>query len=220
VLGTRFWTAVKTGTSKDMRDNWAIGWSQRYTVGVWVGNASGAAMHDVSGVSGAAPIWAAVMGYLHARQPSRAPAPPAGVVQAPVQFGGDLEAARAEWFIAGTQQAVFAIDKGASSASGTSAGGQKDLKFMAEGPARILAPTPGTIVALDPDIPPARQRLTLEATGGAALRWRIDDKEVAQGPRATWPLWPGRHRLELVDARGQLLDAMPFEVRGAGVRSQ
>jgi penicillin-binding protein 1C len=42
VLATRFWSAVKTGTSKDMRDNWALGWSQRYTVGVWVGNASGA----------------------------------------------------------------------------------------------------------------------------------------------------------------------------------
>ena len=43
VLATRFWTAVKTGTSKDMRDNWAVGSSARYTVGVWVGNASGAA---------------------------------------------------------------------------------------------------------------------------------------------------------------------------------
>ena len=58
VLATRFWSAVKTGTSKDMRDNWAVGWSERYTVGVWVGNASGDAMHDVSGTSGAAPIWA------------------------------------------------------------------------------------------------------------------------------------------------------------------
>ena len=36
VLATRFWTAVKTGTSKDMRDNWAVGWSERYTVGVSV----------------------------------------------------------------------------------------------------------------------------------------------------------------------------------------
>jgi penicillin-binding protein 1C len=81
VLATRFWTAVKTGTSKDMRDNWALGWSQRYTVGVWVGNASGAAMHDVSGTSGAAPIWAAVMQQLHARTPSRAPLPPAGLTR-------------------------------------------------------------------------------------------------------------------------------------------
>ncbi len=55
VLATRFWSAVKTGTSKDMRDNWAVGYSQRYTVGVWVGNASGAPMWDVSGTSGAAP---------------------------------------------------------------------------------------------------------------------------------------------------------------------
>ena len=61
VLATRFWTAVKTGTSKDMRDNWAVGWSERYTVGVWVGNASGAAMHEVSGTSGAAPIWACLL---------------------------------------------------------------------------------------------------------------------------------------------------------------
>ena len=44
VLATRFWTAVKTGTSKDMRDSWALGWSERYTVGVWLGNADGAPM--------------------------------------------------------------------------------------------------------------------------------------------------------------------------------
>ena len=37
-LATRFWTAVKTGTSKEMRDNWCVGYSRRYTVGVWVGN--------------------------------------------------------------------------------------------------------------------------------------------------------------------------------------
>ena len=87
VLATRFWTAVKTGTSKDMRDNWALGWSQRYTVGVWVGNASGAPMWDVSGTTGAAPIWAAVMNHLHARKPSRAPVPPTGLVSQRVRFG-------------------------------------------------------------------------------------------------------------------------------------
>ena len=40
-LSTRFWTAVKTGTSKDMRDNWCVGYSRKYTVGVWTGNFSG-----------------------------------------------------------------------------------------------------------------------------------------------------------------------------------
>jgi len=77
-LVTRGWAAVKTGTSKDMRDNWCIGFSRRYTVGVWVGNASGAPMHSVSGVSGAAPVWRELMAHLHAGAPSAAPVPPAG----------------------------------------------------------------------------------------------------------------------------------------------
>ncbi len=64
-LATRYAASVKTGTSKDMRDNWAIGYTARYTVGVWVGNFSGAPMHDVSGVSGAAPVWREIMDFLH-----------------------------------------------------------------------------------------------------------------------------------------------------------
>ena len=73
-LATRFWSAVKTGTSKDMRDNWCIGYSSRYTVGVWVGNFSGTPMWNVSGIAGAAPIWSAVMQYLHQRR-CRSPSP-------------------------------------------------------------------------------------------------------------------------------------------------
>lgn len=220
VLATRFWTAVKTGTSKDMRDNWAVGWSRRYTVGVWVGNAGGAAMHDVSGTSGAAPIWADVMGWLHRGTPSRAPRPPEGVARQAVRYGpapdgGRLESARDEWFLRGTQQALFAIDKIAESDYQESAEGQKDLKTTA----RILAPAPGTIVALDPDIPPAHQRLRFEADS-AAVRWRIDGKPAGQGAQWAWLPWPGRHSVELLDARGRVLDQIPIEVRGAGVRAR
>ena len=50
-----FWAAVKTGTSKALRDNWCIGFTQKYTVAVWVGNLEGDSMRAVSGVSGAAP---------------------------------------------------------------------------------------------------------------------------------------------------------------------
>jgi len=55
-----FPAAVKTGTSKDYRDNWAVGYTPRHTVAVWVGNFDGSPMRWVSGVSGAGPILNAV----------------------------------------------------------------------------------------------------------------------------------------------------------------
>lgn len=225
VLATRFWTAVKTGTSKDMRDNWAVGWSERYTVGVWVGNASGAAMHDVSGTSGAAPIWAALMGFLHARETSRAPRPPVGLVYAAVRFGpslqelaGPVEAMRQEWFLQGTEQPLFAMDLVASGAHSESAKGPKGLKndFTPGATARIRAPASGTIIALDPDIPPERQRLQFTATGEGLL-WRMDGQPLGRGPRVTWLPWPGRHVVQITDAKGQVLDEIRIEVRGAAI---
>ena len=224
ILSTRFWTAVKTGTSKDMRDNWAVGFSERYTIGVWLGNASGAALWDVSGTSGAAPVWAALMRHLHARTPSRPPAPPPGVLRQRVRFGDQLEAARDEWFLPGTQQALFAIDSEAASARPASAGGQKGLKSEDDPavPPRITAPQDGIILALDPDIPPARQRLTLLADAGgaapASLRWWIGAREVGRGPQAQWLPWPGRHVVQLRDAAGRVQDERRIEVRGAAVR--
>ncbi|QCB48827.1 penicillin-binding protein 1C [Hydrogenophaga sp. PAMC20947] len=214
ILATRFWTAVKTGTSKDMRDNWAVGWSARYTVGVWVGNASGAPMGQVSGSTGAAPIWAGVMQWLHTQAPrhpaSGAPVPPPGLMAQAVAFEPRLEAPRQEWFIAGTQQALMRLN---DSASPTTARVRDPLA-----PARILSPTSGTIVALDPDIPPRNQRLTLNSDA-PGLRWRIDQRTVARGEKALWSPWPGVHRIELVDARGTVLDAVRIEVRGAGLKA-
>src|SRR5206468_9007245 len=90
-LATRYWSAVKTGTSKEMRDNWCVGYSRRYTVGVWVGNFGGEPMRNVSGVTGAAPVWTEVMAWLHGAVPSPPPAAPAGVVAAPVAFPGAVE---------------------------------------------------------------------------------------------------------------------------------
>ena len=209
VLRTRFWSAVKTGTSKDMRDNWAIGWSERYTVGVWIGNAEGDAMWDVSGTSGAAPIWAELMQALHAELPSHAPTPPRGVVRQPVRFGPGpdgqpLEAARSEWFVAGSQQALFALP---------------DQPAARQLPPRIDSPVDGTILALDPDIPPQRQRLQLR-TRAAQAQWWIDGKQVGQGQQAGWLPWPGRHQIQLRQPDGRLIDQVQIEVRGAGVVAQ
>jgi penicillin-binding protein 1C len=207
LLATRFWSAVKTGTSKDMRDNWALGWSQRYTVGVWVGNASGAPMGDVSGTSGAAPVWAGVMHWLHAQTPSRAPQEPAGLVVQDVRFGDRIEPARREWFLAGTEQALFALS--APDDGPTSGASHKP---------RILSPASGTILALDPDIPPRHQRLTLKAEA-ANLRWRLAGQVLGRGAEVQWMPWPGRHVIELVNARGEVMDSVRVEVRGAGLKA-
>ena len=214
ILATRFWAAVKTGTSKDMRDNWAIGYSQRYTVGVWIGNSSGKPMWDVSGTSGAAPVWAALMNALHARTPSHPPRPPKGVIKFAISFGDQVEASREDWFLAGTEQRVFTI-----AAEASPAGKQKEKYAVRP---RILSPVDGTILALDPDIPPTRQRLTLTADPGSAppatLRWFIGTREIGRGARAHWLPWPGRHKVQLRDAKGLMHEEFQLEVRGAGVK--
>ncbi|HWJ06976.1 MAG TPA: penicillin-binding protein 1C, partial [Steroidobacteraceae bacterium] len=107
-LATRFWSAVKTGTSKDMRDNWCVGYSPRYTVAVWVGNFEGDSMRAVTGVTGAAPVWAEIMEALHREPNVQPPVPPPGVESRLVRFTPAHEPARREWFVVGTAQSQVA----------------------------------------------------------------------------------------------------------------
>lgn len=55
--------AVKTGTTDDKRDNWAVGYTKAITVGVWVGNNDNSPMNPkiASGATGASPIWYGIM---------------------------------------------------------------------------------------------------------------------------------------------------------------
>jgi len=82
----------------------------------------------------------------------------------------------------------------------------------------------GTILALDPDIPPARQRLMLLAEqGGVApdrLRWSIDGRAIGRGDQLPWLPWPGRHVIELRDVDGNVHDTRRIEVRGAAVATR
>ncbi|HEX7439138.1 MAG TPA: penicillin-binding protein 1C [Caldimonas sp.] len=199
LLATRGFAAAKTGTSKDMRDNWCVGYTDRYTVGVWVGNASGAAMHDVSGVSGAAPIWQALVRHLHAGRPSQRPPPPAGVERVRIRFEQGTEAPREEWFAAGTAQVL----QRSGSQVGTA------TRFG------ISSPRDGSIFALDPDMPPAAQRIAFEGERGD---WVLDGKRLATTDRFFWSPWPGRHRLSLLGPGREPLQTVVFEVRGAEAR--
>lgn len=195
-LALPFWSAVKTGTSKDMRDNWCVGYSTRYTVAVWVGNFEGDAMHEVSGITGAAPVWAAIMLALHEGATPASPAPPPQLVANNIEFLPAIEQPRREWFITGTQMQRIEL------ASDTTRSPQ------------IASPANGVVIALDPDIPAARQRVTIASRGAnAQARFFLDDGLLgpADRQRAWFPV-PGFHRLELREA-GRVLDTVRFMVR-------
>ncbi|MFA9440982.1 penicillin-binding protein 1C, partial [Uliginosibacterium sp. sgz301328] len=201
-LSTRTWAAVKTGTSKAMRDNWAVGFTDRYTVGVWVGNFSGAPMWDVSGITGAAPVWRDIVEYLHADIPSHQPAPPSDVVARSISFTPAIEAPRQEWFRVGTEPA--------------DAGAQRVPMQITAGRPRLIAPPDGAIVAPDPDIPQRRQSMLIQAASPAPACLKVNGKQLAPcGTHSTMlPLpAPGTHKVQLMSPDGKALDEHTFTVR-------
>ncbi len=76
-----FRCAVKTGTSSDFRDNWCLGFTAEFTIGVWVGNFDNSPMKGVAGVAGAGPIFHRAMLRLHQQYIPSWPERPAGLVE-------------------------------------------------------------------------------------------------------------------------------------------
>ena len=76
-----FPVACKTGTSTDFRDNWAVGYTPEFTVGVWVGNFDGQPMIGVSGVTGAGPLLHRIFERLHDQRGTGWYNPPDGIVE-------------------------------------------------------------------------------------------------------------------------------------------
>jgi penicillin-binding protein 1C len=192
-----FWAAAKTGTSKGMRDNWCVGFTDRFTVAVWIGNAEGDSMTRVSGTSGAAPVWRDIMLALHAARPGLRPARPDGVEARGIAFAGTNEPMRQEWFVAGTSQDAMAAAPPAARRP------------------RIVSPLSGTVYALDPDIPAKSQRIRLKSAGAVSGERLVLDGRDA-GDAAVAPVVlpaPGRHSLMLVSAQGRMLDRSVFSIR-------
>jgi penicillin-binding protein 1C len=196
-LSTRFWTAVKTGTSKDMRDNWCIGYSRKYTVGVWTGNFSGDPMWNVSGITGAAPIWIEVMNFLHRNDPSIKREVLPRLVRREIEFPQGIMPSREEWFIRGTEP------------------NSKNQRIGQFNP-RIVYPPSGTVIALDPDIPLELQKIFfISQTNENDFRWVLNGSPMeAVGKTIPWTPKAGKYFLAIADGEEKILDYINFEVRG------
>jgi penicillin-binding protein 1C len=183
-------TAIKTGTSTDYRDAWAIAFDYRHTVAVWMGNLDGSAMDGVTGAVGPAMVLRSLFSALNRDQDTR-----------PLDLSRDLVAARIcrrdgrladatcesmnEWFIPGTQPS--ATESGAATAAA-----------VAVAQYRVLQPTAGLKVAHDPRIPDEFQKLPMKVNGVPGLEgvdWYVDGALVARTaePRYAWPLKAGTH---------------------------
>ncbi|WP_395741625.1 penicillin-binding protein 1C [Prosthecobacter sp.] len=227
VLRLPFKCAVKTGTSSTFRDNWTLGYTPEFTVGVWVGNFDNTPMQDVSGVTGAGPIFKDVMLHLHKGHAMSWYATPKEVVRARIdpRTGKRLtpqsppaRVSREEFFISGKLPPVAqAGDYDAKGRAilpreyaewiGSSGNWLGDLVTTAETETRpvlkITNPIPGTVVILDPDIRNHGSRLLLQAVGGASVKWSCETLELrSEGAHTFAILKTGRHEIEVKEEAG------------------
>ncbi|MDI1315450.1 penicillin-binding protein 1C [Prosthecobacter sp.] len=224
VLRLPFKCAVKTGTSSTFRDNWTLGYTPEFTVGVWAGNFDNTPMQDVSGVTGAGPIFRDVMMHLHEKHAMSWYAMPKEMVRARIdpRTGKRLtpqsppaRVSREEFFAAGrlppvAQAGDYDVRGRAILAReyagwiGSSGNWLGDLVTAGDADARpvlrITNPIAGTVVILDPDIRNSGSRLLLQAAGSSQPRWSCKTLELRHEGAYTFAiLKPGRHEIEAWD---------------------
>lgn len=91
-------SAVKTGTSQNFADNWTVGYTTDYVMGVWAGNNDNSPMVNVTGVDGAAPIWHDSLLVAEQGQPATDFQNPGGLVLRTVHYPGITTT---DWYIKG-----------------------------------------------------------------------------------------------------------------------
>lgn len=217
-----FPVAVKTGTSQAYRDNWTIGYTRDVTVGVWVGNFDREPLRGSSGVTGAAPIFNAVMlaAVKHVRgalpigdtTPVVAPPPDVEEVEICALSGARpstyCPAMRKEWLPA-DEPARFcswhhdgAIDWPAEYrawAKATQAEPPRPSTSHASA-FRIANPPDGATYLIDPTLRMEYQTLRLRADAASRVSWRVNDRPIAT---TEWALVPGRHTITAIDGSGR-----------------
>ncbi|HEY6137668.1 MAG TPA: transglycosylase domain-containing protein [Thermoanaerobaculia bacterium] len=200
-----FPVAVKTGTSQAYRDNWTVGYTRDVTVGVWVGNFDLTALRNSSGVTGAGPIFHAVM-LAAAKDHEQIVERPVDLELVPVCALTGLRPSTAcpevdnEWLPFDAPVVFCAHPSGVRRPSRRS-----DSAGMA-GALHIENPADGATYLIDPTLRREFQALRLRASTEA--RWSVDGKRVER----EWPLQPGTHVIAAVDERGRR-DTVTITVR-------
>jgi penicillin-binding protein 1C len=190
--------AAKTGTSKDYRDNWAVGYTPEWTAGVWVGNFDGRPMARVSGISGAGPVLRDVAMALY-RRLGASPFPrPRGIREAEVcPVSGRLPGPNCPTLMTELYTARNMPRE-------TCPLSHAEARALAEETERepfVAFPKAGDVFKIDPTFSLEAQQIRLRAGGRrpGAARWSVDGRGIPSEPDSTawWKLSPGRHSIRL-----------------------
>jgi membrane carboxypeptidase/penicillin-binding protein PbpC len=239
ILELPFPAAVKTGTTTEFHDNWTVGFTPRQVVGVWVGNVDNRPMLRVSGIDGAAPIWAEVMKAAREIQGAQTFNVPPGLVREEVCTptgllpGNACPTVQFEWFVAGTQPTAIeayyvretgrlAIDPPPAARPWLAMGGFPLAETQSpDDGLSIAAPADGAVFYLAPELP--RQELAVRLACPAATRAvqiLLDGRPAASrdgcAGSITIPLTPGTHSLVVradIGIGGAVEAATTYEVR-------
>jgi len=159
-------TAVKTGTSSDYRDAWAVGFNDRYTIGVWFGNLDYTSMNEVTGSSGPAIILRTLFNELNRGRTVRALYFSPNLVKKQVcmetgETTHDNCRSKDEWFLPNTIGVMPLINKQ---------------------PLRMRKPSNGLLIAMDPRIPDNYEVFEFEVSQSeniSKVDWFINENHVA-----------------------------------------
>lgn len=226
-LDLPFPCAVKTGTSSDFRDNWCIGFTAEFTVGVWAGNFEHQPMRGISGIDGAGPIFQKTMLRIHRDHPPTWPQRPDGIVEVSIdprtgKSIGDASlrhaqpsrelalvdhipppASRADYDADGRVR-LDAIYAEWFASPQNRRRHQLTLAAAAESitPLRIITPAEGATFLLDPDIPSGSSRLRPITNLPGTAVWSSPSLEILPGtPEPIIHLTPGTHQITATDPR-------------------
>lgn len=220
--------AAKTGTSKDYRDNWTIGYTPRHTVGVWVGNFDGKPMHDVSGITGCGPLFRDIMLLLNAKDPPLPFAEPWGLVRRSIcPLSGRLARASCpgrmdEIFISGTEpREVCWTFHGAGAGPGLTTASVSEAPSRPEPVLRIVFPRDGGVFKIDPVLRKDYQMLGFRAdrsgaAGQRTIEWWINGRMAGTSVSPSgfsWKLAPGSYTIKAASGTGALrIESRPVRI--------
>ncbi|HEX2695605.1 MAG TPA: penicillin-binding protein 1C [Acidobacteriota bacterium] len=221
--------AAKTGTSKDYRDNWTVGYTPAYTVGVWMGNFDGKPMHDVSGITGCGPLFRDICLLLDAGGVSRPFPEPAGLVRAPIcpvsgALAGPLcPGSVVEIFMAGTEpkRPCGALHGFGGGSSPSRAADETGMGTRTSPAIRVAYPPDGGVFRIDTVLRRKYQVLGLKAGGTAAdgageIVWWINGRRAGRSrpdEGFPWNLAPGSYTIVArADSGGRTIESRPVRI--------